>query len=116
MTRFGEQESSVYADQYDIYAGNSNPDLARKICRYLGVELGRAEVFQFANENIFVKILDNVREKDVFLVQPTNANGPSVRRGRSGLACPTHVLFNGGVMKASPLRERIVGVLGSWLQ
>jgi ribose-phosphate pyrophosphokinase len=71
MTRFGEQESSVYADQFDIYAGNSNPDLARKICRYLGVELGRAEVFQFANENIFVKILDNVREKDVFLVQPT---------------------------------------------
>jgi ribose-phosphate pyrophosphokinase len=71
MTRFGEQESSVYADQFDIYAGNSNPDLARKICRYLGVELGRAEVFQFANENIFVKILDNVREKDVFLIQPT---------------------------------------------
>ncbi len=71
MTRFGEQESSVYADQFDIYAGNANPDLARKICRYLGVELGRAEVFQFANENIFVKILDNVREKDVFLVQPT---------------------------------------------
>ena len=34
-------------------------------------ELGKAEVFQFANENIFVKILENVREKDVFLVQPT---------------------------------------------
>ena len=33
---------------------------------------GKAEVFQFANENIFVKILDNVREKDVFLVQPTS--------------------------------------------
>ncbi len=71
MTRFGGEENSVYADQFDIYTGNSNPDLARKICRYLGVEIGRAEVFQFANENIFVKILDNVREKDVFLVQPT---------------------------------------------
>ena len=35
-------------------------------------EPGKAEVFQFANENIFVKILDNVREKDVFLVQPTS--------------------------------------------
>ena len=34
-------------------------------------EPGKAEVFQFANENIFVKILENVREKDVFLVQPT---------------------------------------------
>ncbi len=65
------REGGVYADQFEIYHGNSNPDLARKICRYLGVEPGKAEVFQFANENIFVKILDNVREKDVFLIQPT---------------------------------------------
>ena len=65
------REGGVYADQFEIYHGNSNPDLARKICRYLGVEAGKAEVFQFANENIFVKILDNVREKDVFLIQPT---------------------------------------------
>jgi ribose-phosphate pyrophosphokinase len=62
----------VYADQFEIYAGNANPELARNICRYLGTELGRLEVFQFSNENIFVKILDNVREKDVFLVQPTS--------------------------------------------
>jgi ribose-phosphate pyrophosphokinase len=62
----------VYADQFEIYHGNANPDLARKICRYLGTEPGKLEVFQFANENIFVKILDNVREKDVFLVQPTS--------------------------------------------
>ncbi|HXG39827.1 MAG TPA: ribose-phosphate pyrophosphokinase [Candidatus Limnocylindrales bacterium] len=61
----------MYADEFEIYTGNANPDLARKICRWLGVELGRAEVFKFANENIFVRILDNVREKDVFLVQPT---------------------------------------------
>ena len=62
----------MYADQFEIYHGNANPDLARKIARYLGMECGKAEVFQFANENIFVKILDNVREKDVFLVQPTS--------------------------------------------
>ncbi len=44
--------------------------------------------------------------------------GPSasaVRRGPGGLACPTHVLFNGGVMKAEPLRTRIVDVLNTWL-
>jgi ribose-phosphate pyrophosphokinase len=70
---FGDRETApLYADQFEIYHGNANPELARKICRYLGVEPGRAEVFQFANENIFVKILDNVREKDVFLVQPTS--------------------------------------------
>ena len=54
-----------------LYTGNSNPDLAAKISRYLGVELGSSEVFEFANENIFVRIVDNVREKDIFLVQPT---------------------------------------------
>ncbi len=62
----------MYADQFEIYSGNANPGLARKICRYLGTEPGRLEVFQFSNENIFVKILDNVREKDVFLIQPTS--------------------------------------------
>jgi ribose-phosphate pyrophosphokinase len=57
--------------EFDLYTGNANPELAAKICRYLGMKLGRLEAFQFANENIFVRILDNVREKDVFLIQPT---------------------------------------------
>ena len=39
----------------------------------------------------------------------------NIRRGRSGLACPTHVLFNGGVMKADVLRGRLIEVLNSWL-
>ena len=40
----------------------------------------------------------------------------AIRRGPSGLACPTHVLFNGGVMKAAALRARVVEVLNGWLQ
>ena len=39
-----------------------------------------------------------------------------IRRGDSGLACPTHILFNGGVMKAAVLRDRVVEVLNSWLR
>ena len=39
-----------------------------------------------------------------------------IRRGGSGLACPTHILFNGGVLKAAVLRDRIVEVLNSWLR
>lgn len=39
-----------------------------------------------------------------------------IRRGSSGLACPTHILFNGGVMKAAVLRDRVVEVLNSWLR
>ena len=60
------------ADQFDVYTGNANPELARMICRYLGIDLGRSEVFEFSNENIFVRIVDNAREKDVFLIQPTS--------------------------------------------
>ena len=67
------EDSPVYADQFQIYTGNANRDLAEKICRYLGSELGDAQVFEFANENIFVKIMENVREKDVFIVQPTSS-------------------------------------------
>jgi ribose-phosphate pyrophosphokinase len=60
-------------EDFDLYTGNANPDLARKIGRYLGKELGGVDVFEFANENIFVKILDNVRQKDVYLIQSTNS-------------------------------------------
>jgi ribose-phosphate pyrophosphokinase len=65
-------ESDVYADEFSIYAGNANRPLAEKICTYLATRMGDVEVFQFANENIFVRVLENVREQDVFLVQPTS--------------------------------------------
>jgi hypothetical protein len=44
-----------------------------------------------------------------------SASGGGIRRGRGGMACPTHVLFNGGVMKAAALRDRVVAVLNEWL-
>jgi ribose-phosphate pyrophosphokinase len=62
----------VYADEFSIYAGNANRPLAEKICAYLRTRMGRADVFQFSNENIFVRVMENVREQDVFLVQPTS--------------------------------------------
>jgi ribose-phosphate pyrophosphokinase len=61
----------VYADEFSLYAGNANRPLAERITRFLKTDLGRVEVFQFANENIFVRVMENVREQDVFLVQPT---------------------------------------------
>ena len=44
------------------------------------------------------------------------SDADAIRRGPSGFACPTHVLFNGGVMKAAVLRERVVAVLDDWLR
>jgi molecular chaperone DnaK (HSP70) len=53
-----------------------------------------------------------------FLLQQTQASSAAdtVRRGRSGLACPTHILFNGGVMKAAVLRDRLSEVINDWLR
>jgi ribose-phosphate pyrophosphokinase len=44
--------------------------LAEEICEYLGIPLGRMNVFEFSNENIFVQVQENVRSRDVFVVQP----------------------------------------------
>ena len=62
----------MYADEFSVYTGNANKPLAHQICRYLRTELGDAQVFKFANDNIFVRVMENVREQDVFLVQPTS--------------------------------------------
>jgi ribose-phosphate pyrophosphokinase len=62
----------VYADEFSIYTGNTNRPLAKQICRYLRTQLGQADVFKFANDNTFVRVMENVREQDVFLVQPTS--------------------------------------------
>ena len=62
----------MYADEFSIYAGNANKPLAEQICRYLRTHMGDVQVFKFANDNIFVRVMENVREQDVFLVQPTS--------------------------------------------
>ena len=53
-----------------IFTGNAHPTLATDICAYLGVTLGKSNAFKFSNDNTFVQFLENVRERDVFLVQP----------------------------------------------
>jgi ribose-phosphate pyrophosphokinase len=56
-----------------ILAGNGNPELAKAIASYLDMELTRASVRRFADEEIFVEVLENVRGEDVFVVQSTSA-------------------------------------------
>ncbi len=63
---------SVYQD-LSIFTGNAHPELAQNICTSLEMPLGQAEVFEFSNENIFVRIIENVRAKDVFIVQPLSS-------------------------------------------
>jgi ribose-phosphate pyrophosphokinase len=60
-------------DELKVFSGNAHPALARDIASYLGQPLGNCEVMEFSNENTFVRILDNVRERDVFIVQPISS-------------------------------------------
>ena len=53
-----------------VFSGNAHPELARSISSYLGISLGECEVFKFSNDNTFVRIRENIRERDIFLVQP----------------------------------------------
>jgi len=57
-------------DELKVFSGTAHPALASAVCDYLGIPLGEVEVFEFSNENIFVRILENVRERDVFVIQP----------------------------------------------
>ncbi len=57
-------------DELRVFSGTAHPALAVSVCDYLRMPLGQAEVFEFSNENIFVHILENVRERDVFVIQP----------------------------------------------
>ena len=57
-------------DELKVFTGNAHPSLAKAVTEYLGIPLGRSEVFQFTNENIFVRILENVRQRDTFIIQP----------------------------------------------
>ncbi len=59
----------MYQD-LSIFAGNAHPELARAICDSLEMPLGQCEVFEFSNENIFVRVMENVRSQDVFIIQP----------------------------------------------
>ncbi len=58
-------------DELKVFSGNAHRHLAQSVCDYLQIPLGEAEVFKFSNDNTFVRILENIRQRDVFIVQPT---------------------------------------------
>ena len=56
-----------------VFSGNSHPQLTEDICDYLGISVGKCDVFKFSNDNTFVSFKENIRERDVFLVQSFSA-------------------------------------------
>ncbi|MGE5594680.1 MAG: ribose-phosphate diphosphokinase [Hyphomicrobiales bacterium] len=59
----------MYSD-LAVFSGRAHPELARAICARIGRPLGKVDVFEFSNENIFVQYQENIRSRDVYLVQP----------------------------------------------
>ncbi len=57
--------------QMKILMGSANPDLARAICDFIGIEPCHVTLKRFPDQEVFVKIDENIRGKDVFIVQPT---------------------------------------------
>jgi len=57
-------------DELKVFTGNAHPTLAQAVAKYLKIPLGKCEVFTFKNENVFVRILENVRQRDTFVIQP----------------------------------------------
>ncbi|MBW2573820.1 MAG: ribose-phosphate diphosphokinase, partial [Deltaproteobacteria bacterium] len=52
-----------------VFSGNSNRGLAEIICRHLNIPFSKLDISRFSNDNLFVQIKENVREKDVFIIQ-----------------------------------------------
>ena len=56
-----------------LFTGNANPVLAQEIASHLGIELGKAYVGRFSDGEVAIEIEQNVRARDIFIVQPTCA-------------------------------------------
>ncbi len=57
-------------EELKVFSGTAHSALAQDVCNYLGIPLGRASVFKFSNDNTFVQFQENIRQRDVFIVQP----------------------------------------------
>ena len=55
-----------------VFTGNANPELAKQVTAHLGIELGRADVGKFSDGEIMLELLENVRGRDVFILQSTS--------------------------------------------
>jgi len=59
------------SDQIKLLAGNAHPELALEIAKYMGLQIGKADVGKFSNGETSVMISESVRDMDVFIIQPT---------------------------------------------
>lgn len=68
-----ERSTPAHAPDFMLFTGNANPALAAEIARHLGTSLGAAHVGRFSDGEVTVEIGQNVRARDIFVIQPTCA-------------------------------------------
>lgn len=68
------QGRPLLPDSITIFAGSGSPRLTDRICAYLGMTRGKSEALRFSEGNLFVRILENVRGHQVYVVQSTVFN------------------------------------------
>jgi ribose-phosphate pyrophosphokinase len=54
-----------------VFSGSAHPEFSRRVCEHLGIALGQSKLVRFSNQNMLVQIEENVREADVFFIQPS---------------------------------------------
>ena len=78
LTRLCMDGLAVPAHGFKLLAGTANRPLAEEIARQLGIDLCKLTIARFADGEIFVRIDENIRGNDVFIVQPTNAPAENI--------------------------------------
>src|SRR5438309_10173430 len=61
----------AHQPEMKVFSGSANRELAERICSYIGVPLGQATISSFPDSETYVRIEENIRGRDVFIVQPT---------------------------------------------
>ena len=57
-------------EKLKIFSGTAHPTLTQEVCAYVDIPVGKATVSKFSNDNTFVQYQENIREQDVFIIQP----------------------------------------------
>ena len=91
-----------------VFAGSANPDLAQEIVGHLNMPFGKAVVGRFSDGEVMVELIDSVRGKDAFVVQPTCARGDGRRHRSVDQSLMELLIFTDALKRASAHRVTAV--------
>ena len=100
-----------------IFSGQANPHLAGEICKFLNLSVGDCSLGQFPDGENFCKIED-VRGRDVFLIQPTCPSQPTASAGAgfdAGFFSTVHQFERHRDDRGIDRASKLLGIIGPWL-